>query len=218
MCNTTKSESRPEKANSNTNRIFISKDISGEEEQKVKMFISIAQNMVKEYFSVRPSTIDLVICRGVWEIEIQVASSRSSEELESLRNCYDNKKLVAIADENRQEIIVRHDGAKFGHYLHELIHTAISNSHTYQMREGLAWYFTIKLLERYKYTIPEYPKWADEFYMNPVKRMAEILGIDFLKDFAIGKGSVLEEALPVEIHDLFLPDEVFYAKKRWFVR
>ena len=65
------------------------------------------------------------------------------------------------------------------------------------MREGLAWYFTTELFDHYRYTMPRYPKCVDELYINPVKRMAKIVGIDFLKDFATGKGSILEDALPI---------------------
>lgn len=217
MCKTTKHESRPEIANSDANVIFVGNDIKREEKEKVRMFISIAKNMVSKYFCIKPSTFDLVICRGSWEMEIQVIS-RIKGKLYSLQSCYDITKSVAITDNHLKEIVVRYDAAKFGHYLHELIHAAISKNHTHQMREGLAWYFTIKLLEQYKYTMPKYPKWVDELYINPVKVMADFLGIDFLKDFATGNGSILEEALPIDIQDLFLPEEVFYAKRRRFVR
>jgi hypothetical protein len=161
---------------------------------------------------------DIVICGGSWEMEIQVIS-RIKEELSSLQNHYDVTKSVAITDNRLQEIVIRYDVAKFGHYLHELIHGAIAKQyHTHQMREGLAWYFTLNLLEPYKYTIPSYPKWVDDLYINRVKKMAHIVGIDFLKDFAIGKASIVEEAFPIDVQELFLPEVIFYAKRRRFVK
>ena len=77
--------------------------------------------MVNKYFSIRSSDFDLVICRGNWEMEIQVVS-RLREELSSLQNCYDVTKSVAITDNRLKEIVVRYDAAIFGHYIHELIH------------------------------------------------------------------------------------------------
>jgi hypothetical protein len=48
--------------------------------------------------------------------------------------------------------------------------------------------------------------------------MAHILGVDFLKDFAVGKAAILEESFPADVQELFLPEEVFYAKKRRFIK
>ncbi|MDQ4056770.1 MAG: hypothetical protein M3156_05055, partial [Thermoproteota archaeon] len=38
----------------------------------------------------------------------------------------------------------------------------------------------------------------------------------FFKDFALGRAKIHEEAFSKEIRDLFLPEEVFYTKKRYF--
>ena len=46
--------------------------------------------------------------------------------------------------------------------------------------------------------------------------MATVIGQEFLKDFALGRATVLEEAFGQDVRELFLPEEVFYAKKRYF--
>ncbi len=51
-------------------------------------------------------------------------------------------------------------------------------------------------------------------YLYPVNRLAEIVGEGFLKDLAIGKAAIQNELLPRDIQELFLPEEVFYSKKR----
>ena len=100
------------------------------------------------------------------------------------------------------------------YYLHELIHGVISKDHPHQLREGLAWYFTLKLTEKHRYTRPSYPSWVDDLYIQPVRRLAQIVGNDFLKDLALGKASLEIELLPPESQRLFLPEELFYSKRR----
>jgi hypothetical protein len=53
-------------------------------------------------------------------------------------------------------------------------------------------------------------------YIYPTKRLAEIVGDDFLKDLAIGKALVQHELLPKGVQDLFLPEEVFYSKMTFY--
>jgi hypothetical protein len=214
MCKVNKNESPSHISNSLGDIIFLTDNIGDQEKQKVRMFVDIANKMAKQFFGVTRTTFDIVVIRGSWEMELQVISRIS----QCVQNYYDITKSVAITDNHLQEIVIRYDVAKFGHYLHELIHAAISTDHTHQMREGLAWYFTLKLLERYKYTIPSYPNWVGEMYISPIRKMVQILGVEFLKDFAIGKASVVEEAFPIDVQELFLPEEVFYAKRRRFVR
>ena len=182
-------------------------EISKEEMQKVLTFIDHANKIIDEYFGVRTS-FDIVICRGSWEMEIQVISRRREPLLQ-----YDETKSVSVTDYRLKEIVIRYDIAKFGHYLHELIHGVINKNHPHQLREGLAWYFTLKLTERYKYVRPKYPSWVDNLYVYPVKKLAQIMGDDFLKDFAIGKGVIEEEAVPPDVQELFLPEELYYASK-----
>jgi hypothetical protein len=99
--------------------------------------------------------------------------------------------------------------------LHELIHGIINKSHSQQLREGLAWYFTLKLTEEYRYVRPNYPSWIDNFYIYPVKKLAKILGDEFLRDFMLGNGDVQEDALPTDLQELFLPEEFYYARRRY---
>jgi hypothetical protein len=145
-------------------------------------------------------------------MEVQVISRKGQQHAFSI---YDDTKLIGITDYNLEEIVIRYDIARFGHYLHELIHGIISKSHPHQLREGFAWYFTLKLTQGYRYVRPSYPSWVDVLYLYPVNRLAEIVGDDFLKDLAIGKASVEVELLPGEVRDLFLPEELFYSKKRY---
>ncbi|MGB7956089.1 MAG: hypothetical protein WCF23_19115 [Candidatus Nitrosopolaris sp.] len=182
-------------------------DIPTEEMQKVLMLIDNANVIITGYFGVRTS-FDIVICHGSWEMEIQVISRRRELPLQ-----YDDTKSIAITDYHLKEIIIRYDVARFGHYLHELIHGIISENHSQQLREGLAWYFTMKLTERCRYVRAKYPSWIDKLYLYPVKKLAQIIGDDFLKDFALGKGVIQEDALPPEVQDLFLPEEILLCKK-----
>ena len=182
-------------------------EISEEEMERVLMFIDHANKIIDEYFGVRTS-FDVVICHGSWEMEIQVISRRRELLLQ-----YDETKSVSVTDYRLKEIVIRYDIAKFGHYLHELIHGVISKNHPHQLREGLAWYFTLKLTERCRYVRPKYPSWVDNFYIYPVKKLAQIMGDDFLKDFALGKGIIQEEAVPPDVQELFLPEEFYYASK-----
>ena len=144
-------------------------------------------------------------------MEVQIISRKG----QSTHSMYNDTKFVGITDYRLEEIVIRCDIARFGHYLHELIHGIISKSHTHQLREGFAWYFTLKLTEGYRYVRPSYPSWVDMLYLYPVNRFAEIVGDEFLKDLAIGKASVQNDLLPRDVQDLFLTEEVFYSKKRY---
>ena len=144
-------------------------------------------------------------------MEVQVISRKSQSPF----SMYSDTKFVGITDYRLGEIVIRCDIARFGHYLHELIHGIISNKHPHQLREGFAWYYTLKLTERYRYVRPSYPSWVDVLYVYPVNRLAEIVGDEFLKDLAVGKASIQYDLLPRDIQDLFLPEEVFYSKKRY---
>ena len=144
-------------------------------------------------------------------MEVQVISRRYQTKLLT----YNDNKFVGITDYHLEEIVIRSDIARFGHYLHELIHGILSKDHTHQLREGLAWYFTLKLTERYRYVRPAYPSWVDELYIYPVNMLAKIVGNEFLKDLAIGKASVQYDLLSKDLQDLFVDEELFYSKKRY---
>lgn len=183
---------------------------TNEEVKKVTSWIKYANEIINDYFGMVTS-FDVLICRGRWDMEVQVISRKGQSTL----SMYNDTKFVGITDYRLEEIVIRCDIARFGHYLHELIHGIISKSHTHQLREGFAWYFTLKLTEGYRYVRPSYPSWVDMLYLYPVNRLAEIVGDEFLKDLAIGKASIQNDLLPRDVQDLFLTEEVFYSKSRY---
>jgi hypothetical protein len=179
--------------------------------QKVSTLIDAARDIIYEYFEAR-TTFDIIICYGPWDMEVQIVSrihNFSSGQ-------YYNVKSPGITDYHLKEIVFRYDTARFGHYLHELIHGVLSSRHPHQMREGLAWYFTLLLTETKRYLQPYYPRMIDDLYIFPIRKMARVMGPEFIKDFAVGRATVLEDSFSQDIKDLFLPEEVFYAKKRYF--
>jgi hypothetical protein len=183
---------------------------TSEEVKKVSSWVEYANKIINDYFGTVTS-FDILICRGRWEMEVQVISRKS----QSMLSMYDDTRSVGITDYHLEEIVIRCDIARFGHYLHELIHGIISKTHPHQLREGLAWYFTLKLTEGYRYVRPSYPSWVDVLYFYPVNMLAEIVGDEFLKDLAVGKASVQYDLLPRDVQDLFVSEEVFYSKKRY---
>ena len=183
---------------------------TSEEVKKVSSWVEYANKIINDHFGIVTS-FDIIICRGRWEMEVQVISRKS----QSLFSMYNDTKFVGITDYRLGEIVIRCDIARFGHYLHELIHGILSNKHPHQLREGFAWYFTLKLTDGCRYVRPSYPSWVDMLYLYPVNRLAEIVGEEFLKDLAIGKAAIQNELLPRDIQELFLPEEVFYSKKRY---
>ena len=183
---------------------------TNEEVKKVTSWIKYANEIINDYFGMVTS-FDVLICRGRWDMEVQIISRKGQSTL----SMYNDTKFVGITDYRLEEIVIRCDIARFGHYLHELIHGIISKSHTHQLREGFAWYFTLKLTEGYRYVRPSYPSWVDMLYLYPVNRLAEIVGDEFLKDLAIGKASIQNDLLPRDVQDLFLTEEVFYSKSRY---
>ena len=183
---------------------------TSEEVKKISSWVEYANKIINDYFGIVTS-FDILICRGRWEMEVQVVSRKS----QSMLSMYSDTRFVGITDYRLEEIVIRCDLARFGHYLHELIHGIISKTHPHQLREGLAWYFTLKLTEGYRYVRPSYPSWVDVLYVYPVNRLAEFVGDEFLKDLAIGKASVQYDLLPRDVQDLFVSEEAFYSKKRY---
>jgi hypothetical protein len=183
---------------------------TSEEVKKISSWVEYANKIISDYFGIVTS-FDILICRGRWEMEVQVVSRKS----QSMLSMYSDTRFVGITDYRLEEIVIRCDLARFGHYLHELIHGIISKTHPHQLREGLAWYFTLKLTEGYRYVRPSYPSWVDVLYVYPVNRLAEFVGDEFLKDFAVGKASVQYDLLPRDVQDLFVSEEAFYSKKRY---
>jgi hypothetical protein len=190
--------------------VFLSQS-SSSQFQKVTTFIDIANNMIYEYFG-KKTNFDIIICHGSWEMEVQIVS-----RIHNLHSGqYYTTKSAAITDYRLKEIVVRCDIAKFGHYLHELIHGILGKKHSHQLKEGLAWYFTEVLTAPKVYLMPSLSVFILESYVSPVRKLAGILGEGFLKDFALGNAYVHEEAFTKDIRDLFLPEEVFYTKRRYF--
>jgi len=183
---------------------------TSDEVKKISSWIKYANKIIDDYFGIVTS-FDILICRGRWEMEVQVISRKN----QSTFSMYSDTKFVGITDYHLGEIVIRCDIARFGHYLHELIHGIISKNHPHQLREGLAWYFTLKLTEGYRYVRPSYPSWVDALYVYPVNRLARIVGEEFLKDLAIGKASMHCDLLPMDVQDLFISEEIFYSKKRY---
>jgi hypothetical protein len=194
---------------SSKSQVTFLTDATSDEIEKVSSWVKYANRIITDYFGMATS-FDVIICRGRWEMEVQVVSRRD----QSMLSMYNDTKFVGITDYHLEEIVIRFDIARFGHYLHELVHGIMSKNHPHQLREGFAWYFTLKLTERYRYVRPSYPSWVDELYVYPVNRLAKIVGNEFLKDLAIGKASVQHDLLPNDLQDLFMPEEVFYSKKR----
>ena len=195
---------------SQTEIVFLS-ELSKSDIQKVSAIIDAATNVIYEYFGVR-TAFDIIICRGCWEMEVQIISRIHNFSSGQIYNT----KSAGITDYRLKEIVFRYDIARFGHYLHELIHGILSSRHPHQMREGLAWYFTLLLTESKRYLQPRYPSMLNALYIFPVKKMARVMGQEFIKDFALGRATVFEEAFSQDVRELFLPEEVFYAKKRFF--
>lgn len=193
------------------NSITFLSQLSSSQFQKVTTFIDIANNMIYEYFGTR-TNFDIIICQGSWEMEVQVISR--VHNLASGQ--FYSTKSAAITDYHLKEIVLRCDIAKFGHYLHELIHGILGEKHSHQLKEGLAWYFTQVLTGPKVYLMPALPVFVIDLYVSPVRKLAGVLGHGFLKDFALGNANIHEEAFSKDIRDLFLPEEVFYAKKRYF--
>jgi hypothetical protein len=199
---------------------FLSNDLSEKEISMTLLFVDRANEIIKRYFGVK-STFRLIICSGELEMQTQILSKirgngfvlrhQLEQQQQQQNNHYRINKVVAMTDYELKEIIIRNDIAKYGNYLHELIYGVLDISHTYQLREAFAWYYTLKLTEQHKYTRPSYPNWVNLVYIEPVKKLADIVGNDFLTDLALGRGSIEEDALPIDIKKLFLSEELFYC-------
>jgi hypothetical protein len=196
---------------------FLSNDLSENEINRIMLFVDRANEIIKHYFGVK-STFHLIICSRELEMQTQIWSKirgnrivLPQQEQEQQNNYYRISKVVAMTDYELKEIIIRSDIAMFGNYLHELIHGVLDISHTHQLREALAWYYTLKLTEQHEYTRPSYPIWVNLVYIAPVKKLANIVGNDFLRDLALGRGSIEESSFPIDIKKLFLPEKLFYC-------
>jgi hypothetical protein len=192
------------------NDVIFLTDLQREKVEKVLMLVYNSNSIIKEFFGVS-SSFDVVICRGYWEMELQNVSRRQ----DLLVRNYDVTRST-ITDHHLKEIVIRYDTARFGDYLYGFIMGILSNVHTQQLKEGLAWHFTLHLTQSYRYVRPICPEWIEHYCIYPVNKLARIVGDDFLKDFALGRASIQEELLPEDIRQLFLPEEYFYKNKTRF--
>ena len=94
---------------------------TSDEVKKISSWIKHANKIIDDYFGI-VTAFDVLICRGRWEMEVQVISRKS----QSMLSIYSDTKFVGITDYRLGEIVIRCDIARFGHYLHELIHGIIS--------------------------------------------------------------------------------------------
>lgn len=195
------------------NIVFLSDDLFADEINKALVFVDQANETISHYFGTK-SDFDLIICKGYQQMQSQIMLKSGSSDIiqwKHQHNPQEMSNLVAMTDYELKKIIIRHDIAKFGHYLHELILSVLDRSHTHQLREALSWYYTLILTEQFRYVRPSYPIWIDYLYVAPIKRLMRIVGDDFLRDLAIGKASIEEKAFPADIRKLFMPEEMFYC-------
>lgn len=198
-----------------SNIILLSNDLSQQEINKILVFVSLANEIIKCYFGVR-STFDLIICKGEREMRNQVMSKMRGNGIVQRQRQWQQhhphevSKLVTLTDYQLKETIIRYDIATFGNYLHEFIYGVLERSRTHQLREALAWYYTL-MTEQHKYVRPWCPMWIDHLYVTPVKRLANIVGDDFLRDLALGRASIEEGAFPIDIKKLFFSEKMFYC-------
>jgi hypothetical protein len=197
----------------NGNILFLSDDLLPQEINKVMYFVFQANEIIYRHFGTM-SNFDLIICNGHKEMQTQIMSKLGSNGIvqwQQKHNPQEMSNSVAMTDYVLEKIIIRHDIAKFGHYLLELMLSVLDRSHTHQLREALAWYYTLKVTEQFRYVRPSYPIWIDYLYVTPIKRLSKIVGDDFLRDLAVGRASIEESAFPADIRKLFMPEEMFYC-------
>jgi len=186
-------------------------DVEDSEKQNIVALAAAADKMIFDYFN-RSCEFDIIICDGAWSMEVQTISRRKYNE--SLSFC--DTRSISLTDMRLNEIVIRKDKAKFGHYLHEMIHAIIYKGFQEQLREALAWYFTLELTESCRYVRPNYASWVADLYIRPIQAFVLKFGKEFVRDFAFGDTEVEDSVLPDDVYRLFLPEEFYNVKK--FVR
>lgn len=182
-------------------------DADQKERRKILAMLGMAATMVSEYFG-RKCEFDVVICDDAWCMELQAASREHGKR--------HNIKYLALTDHNLREVIIRKDVAKFAQYIHEMIHSITPRRYTHQLREAIAYYFTFEILRNHPDLYPTHPPSADELYVRPLGSMVRTLGLDVVKRFAIGNAKIKESEVPKDAKDLFLPEHIFYRKKKFY--
>lgn len=142
------------------------------ERQKILRMLGIAANIVSNYFG-KKSDFDVVIVEDGWSMELQTISRER-------RRFYDTKYL-AVTDLNLREIVIRKDVARLAQYIHELIHSITPREYPHQLREGLAYYFTLEILKSCECQMPRYSAWVDDLYVKPTRSLVKAFGLDVVR-------------------------------------
>ncbi len=182
-------------------KIIFLYDISKKDKNNIINIINIVDEIIFNYFNKRCTEFSIVICEDEWTMTIQIATHRRQGKAR------DDSNSISFTDPKLKEIIIRKDKATFGNYLHEMIYAILYEGLTEQLREALAWYFTIELIKHHRYAIPAYPSWVIDLYLQPARHLVSMLGIDFVKDFALGNAEVADDLLSDDIQRLFLPED-----------
>jgi hypothetical protein len=159
-------------------RITFLEETTIEEVSNIVALVDAAYEMISRSLEAE-SKFDIIVCKGSWDMEVQVISREKF-----VKPYKGGESLVGLTDYELKGIIIC-DKAKFAHYLHESVHSVVSQSHSHQLREALAWYFTLMPLKPHYYLKEApYPSWVDSIYVSRVRKLAEIVGDEFLKDLA----------------------------------
>lgn len=94
--------------------VFFSDHLSRQEINKILVFVHQANEIIYYYFGTK-SNFDLIICKGHQQMQTQImAKLRTNVRQYNPREISNS---VAMTDYEIKKIIIRHDIAKFGHYL-----------------------------------------------------------------------------------------------------
>jgi hypothetical protein len=170
-----------------------------EEFEKILSFIYIATKYVNQFFDVAISLNISTKENPSWDDNLVVFKT---VEQYRLRNFIVSRVNEPIVEYHIHNIFIRYSNSAFGHYLSALTYGIISPMHKRKLREALAWYFTLKLTETSKYTRPQISSIVDYHNVSLVEKLALMIGVDFLKDFALGRADLDEDALPKDVQEL----------------
>jgi hypothetical protein len=156
--------------------VHIVGDTKVEEFEKILSFIYIAAIYINQFF-------DVAISLGISykdnpTLDDKLVVFKTIEQYK-LRNFNDDRVNEAIAEYHIHNIFIRYSNSKFGHYLSALIYGIISTIHKRKLREALAWYFSLKLTETSKYTMPQISSIIDYHNIYLVEKLALRLILTF---------------------------------------
>ncbi|MCS6767704.1 MAG: hypothetical protein RMJ59_05775 [Candidatus Nitrosocaldus sp.] len=185
-------------------RIEFLCDITEEDKNNITILVGIADETVFNHLNIRCRGFNIVICEGEWAMTVQSISHRSRYGGEVME--FSDTNGASFTDTRLKEIIIRRDKANFGNYLHEMVFAAMHEGLPRRLREALAWYFTLEMLKPYRYAKPTYPNWVIDLYLQPIRYLVSVFGVDFAKDLALGSIDVDDSLLPKDVQRLFLPE------------